>query len=71
VLACVDFAKHTIVLPYNETEPLKAAFGTNKNESPASSSAGGGQRGLVHSQAGLAGILRELRRRTALLIFAK
>lgn len=27
-----DFAKHTIVLPYNETEPLKAAFSANKNE---------------------------------------
>lgn len=27
-----DFAKHTIVLPYNETEPLKAAFAANKNE---------------------------------------
>ena len=27
-----DFAKHTIVLPYNETEPLKATFAANKNE---------------------------------------
>jgi glutamate-1-semialdehyde 2,1-aminomutase len=27
-----DFAKHTIVLPYNETEPVKAAFAANKNE---------------------------------------
>ncbi|HTI99583.1 MAG TPA: glutamate-1-semialdehyde 2,1-aminomutase [Dongiaceae bacterium] len=27
-----DFAKHTIVLPYNETEPLKAAFAANPNE---------------------------------------
>src|SRR5688572_329764 len=27
-----DFAKHTLVLPYNETEPLKAAFAANKNE---------------------------------------
>jgi len=27
-----DFAKHTIVLPYNETEPLQAAFAANKNE---------------------------------------
>ncbi len=27
-----DFAKHTIVLPYNEIEPLKAAFAANKNE---------------------------------------
>jgi glutamate-1-semialdehyde 2,1-aminomutase len=27
-----DFAKHTIVLPFNETEPLKAAFAANKNE---------------------------------------
>lgn len=27
-----DFAKHTLVLPYNETEPLKAAFAANRNE---------------------------------------
>ncbi len=27
-----DFAKHTLVLPYNETEPLKAAFAANQNE---------------------------------------
>ena len=27
-----DFAKHTLVLPYNETEPLKATFAANKNE---------------------------------------
>src|SRR5262245_55025521 len=27
-----DFAKHTIVLPFNETEPVKAAFATKKNE---------------------------------------
>jgi glutamate-1-semialdehyde 2,1-aminomutase len=27
-----DFAKHTLVLPYNETEPLTAAFAANKNE---------------------------------------
>lgn len=27
-----DFAKHTIVLPYNETDPLKAAFAANQNE---------------------------------------
>lgn len=27
-----DFAKHTIVLPYNETEPLQAAFAANQNE---------------------------------------
>src|SRR5688572_14630065 len=27
-----DFAKHTIVLPYNETEPLKAAFAANKDQ---------------------------------------
>jgi glutamate-1-semialdehyde 2,1-aminomutase len=27
-----DFAKHTLVLPYNETEPLNAAFAANKNE---------------------------------------
>jgi len=27
-----DFAKHTIVLPFNEAEPVKAAFAANKNE---------------------------------------
>ena len=27
-----DFAKHTLVLPFNEIEPLKAAFAANKNE---------------------------------------
>lgn len=27
-----DFAKHTLVLPYNETEPLKAAFAANQNK---------------------------------------
>jgi len=27
-----DFAKHTIVLPFNETEPVKAAFVANKSE---------------------------------------
>lgn len=27
-----DFAKHTLVLPYNETEPLKAVFAANQNE---------------------------------------
>jgi len=27
-----DFAKLTIVLPYNETEPVKAAFAANRNE---------------------------------------
>jgi len=27
-----DFAKHTIVLPFNETGPVKAAFAANKNE---------------------------------------
>jgi glutamate-1-semialdehyde 2,1-aminomutase len=27
-----DFAKHTIVLPFNETEPVKAAFAANKKE---------------------------------------
>lgn len=27
-----DFAKHTLVLPYNETEPLKSAFAANRNE---------------------------------------
>jgi glutamate-1-semialdehyde 2,1-aminomutase len=27
-----DFAKHTLVLPYNETEPLKTAFAANKDQ---------------------------------------
>ncbi len=27
-----DFAKHTLVLPYNETEPLKAAFAANQDQ---------------------------------------
>jgi glutamate-1-semialdehyde 2,1-aminomutase len=27
-----DFAKHTLVLPYNETEPLQATFAANKDE---------------------------------------
>ncbi len=27
-----DFAKHTLVLPYNEIEPLKAAFAANKDQ---------------------------------------
>jgi len=27
-----DFAKHTIVLPFNETEPIKAAFAANRNQ---------------------------------------
>jgi len=27
-----DFAKHTIVLPFNQTEPVKAAFAANKGE---------------------------------------
>jgi glutamate-1-semialdehyde 2,1-aminomutase len=27
-----DFAKHTLVLPFNEIEPVKAAFAANKNE---------------------------------------
>jgi glutamate-1-semialdehyde 2,1-aminomutase len=27
-----DFAKHTLVLPYNETEPLKATFAANKDQ---------------------------------------
>lgn len=27
-----DFAKHTLVLPYNETEPLKATFAANRDE---------------------------------------
>ena len=27
-----DFAKHTIVLPFNDTETVKAAFAANKNE---------------------------------------
>ena len=27
-----DFARHTLVLPFNEIEPVKAAFAANKNE---------------------------------------
>jgi len=27
-----DFAKHTLVLPYNETEPLQAAFAANQDQ---------------------------------------
>jgi len=27
-----DYAKHTLVLPYNETGPLKAAFAANKDQ---------------------------------------
>jgi glutamate-1-semialdehyde 2,1-aminomutase len=27
-----DFAKHTLVLPYNETEPLQATFAANKDQ---------------------------------------
>ncbi len=27
-----DFAKHTLVLPYNETETLKATFAANPNQ---------------------------------------
>ena len=66
-----DFAKHTIVLPYNETEPLKAAFAANKNEiaciivEPVA-----GNAGLFVPRPGWLEFLREITRANgALLIF--
>lgn len=66
-----DFAKHTIVLPYNETEPLKAAFAANKNEiaciivEPVA-----GNAGLFVPKPGWLKFLREITRvNGALLIF--
>ena len=66
-----DFAKHTLVLPYNETEPLKAAFAANKNEiaciivEPVA-----GNAGLFVPKSGWLEFLREITRaQGALLIF--
>ncbi|HMP84390.1 MAG TPA: glutamate-1-semialdehyde 2,1-aminomutase [Verrucomicrobiota bacterium] len=66
-----DFAKHTIVLPYNETEPLKAAFAANKNEiaciivEPVA-----GNAGLFVPKPGWLEFLREITKANgALLIF--
>lgn len=66
-----DFAKHTIVLPYNETEPLQAAFAANKNEiaciivEPVA-----GNAGLFIPKPGWLEFLREITKANgALLIF--
>jgi len=66
-----DFAKLTIVLPYNETEPLKAAFAANKNEiacvivEPVA-----GNAGLFVPKPGWLEFLREITKANgALLIF--
>ena len=66
-----DFAKHTLVLPYNETEPLKAAFAANKNEiaciivEPVA-----GNAGLFVPKPGWLEFLRDIARANgALLIF--
>ena len=66
-----DFAKHTLVLPYNETEPLKAAFAANKNEiaciivEPVA-----GNAGLFVPKPGWLEFLREITKANgALLIF--
>ena len=66
-----DFAKHTIVLPYNETEPLKAAFAANQNEiaciivEPVA-----GNAGLFIPKPGWLEFLREITKANgALLIF--
>ena len=66
-----DFAKHTLVLPYNETEPLKAAFAANKNEiaciivEPVA-----GNAGLFIPKPGWLEFLREITKANgALLIF--
>lgn len=66
-----DFAKHTLVLPYNETEPLKAAFAANPNEiaciivEPVA-----GNAGLFIPKPGWLEFLREITKANgALLIF--
>jgi glutamate-1-semialdehyde 2,1-aminomutase len=66
-----DFAKHTLVLPYNETEPLKAAFAANQNEiaciivEPVA-----GNAGLFVPKPGWLEFLREITKANgALLIF--
>jgi len=66
-----DFAKHTLVLPYNEIEPIKAAFAANKNEiaciivEPVA-----GNAGLFVPKPGWLEFLREITKSNgALLIF--
>jgi glutamate-1-semialdehyde 2,1-aminomutase len=66
-----DFAKLTLVLPYNETEPLKAAFAANRNEiaciivEPVA-----GNAGLFVPKPGWLEFLREITKANgALLIF--
>ena len=66
-----DFAKHTLVLPYNETEPLRAAFAANKNQiaciivEPVA-----GNAGLFIPKPGWLEFLREITKTNgALLIF--
>lgn len=66
-----DFAKHTLVLPYNETEPLKATFAANKDQiaciivEPVA-----GNAGLFIPKPGWLEFLREITKANgALLIF--
>jgi glutamate-1-semialdehyde 2,1-aminomutase len=66
-----DFAKHTLVLPYNETAPLEATFAANKNEiaciivEPVA-----GNAGLFVPKPGWLEFLREITKANgALLIF--
>jgi len=66
-----DFAKHTLVLPYNETEPLQAAFAANKDQiaciivEPVA-----GNAGLFIPKPGWLEFLREITKANgALLIF--
>lgn len=66
-----DFARHTLVLPYNETEPLKAAFAANKGQiaciivEPVA-----GNAGLFIPKPGWLEFLREITKANgALLIF--
>jgi glutamate-1-semialdehyde 2,1-aminomutase len=66
-----DFAKHTLVLPYNETEPLKAAFAANRDQiaciivEPVA-----GNAGLFVPKPGWLEFLREITKANgALLIF--
>ena len=66
-----DFAKHTLVLPYNEIDPLKAAFAANKDQiaciivEPVA-----GNAGLFVPKPGWLDFLREITKANgALLIF--
>lgn len=66
-----DFAKHTLVLPYNEAEPLKTAFAANKDQiacvivEPVA-----GNAGLFIPKPGWLEFLREITKANgALLIF--